>query len=152
MANICEFVMKLKGNYEDIQEFYNELVGDSDVRIGICADSAELCFINENTAFIFNGCCRWSIGNTFFRKATKYIVQFENKVVDLFEACKNNNVNMIAYSKETGRCFQEMYRYENGRDYFDSTEYVESFDSTKELPYPKQGGYDDWDFYLNDVE
>ena len=59
MANMCDFYMCVKGERENIEDFFQALIQEGNVWIGRGAD-AGIAFKGDNMALI-DGTCKWSI-------------------------------------------------------------------------------------------
>lgn len=124
MANICSFVMKVRGNKGDIEQFYNALSQNGSIYMGRGAE-ADLTFEDDDYATI-DGWCKWSIISALVHNAISMRTEpdiwywgdgtsSENlEFVTLWEACKRWNLVMEVYSEEGGCEFQEHYICDKG--------------------------------------
>lgn len=132
MANICFYMMKVTGKKENVDKFM-QYINDYSIpnhfkRMEIDADFDEEDLGDGNIARILNGNCACSL------ESAGILNRF-----DLFaNAIALCNVNMEAWSEESGLAFQEHFIYEYGkpavRKCTDWTEYYYS----GELP------FDEW--------
>lgn len=117
MANMCDFVMRVRGKRENIEEFYNALIQNGKIYMGRGAE-AEINYEDGNTAQI-KGWCKWSVVSALIDNAISMRTEpnrwsFDEDVselefITLIEACKKWNVDMEVYSEEPGCCFQEHF-------------------------------------------
>lgn len=116
MANLCNFVMHVRGKRENIEKFYEALTQNGKIYMGRGA-SAEI-FLDDDIAEI-TGWCKWSIVSALIDNAISMRTEpnrwsFEEDVnelefITLIEACQRWNVDMEVYSEESGCCFQEHF-------------------------------------------
>ena len=124
MANLCSFSIKVKGEHEKIEHFYNALQQKGNVWLGRGA-SADLEFEDKNIAKIY-GFCKWSIYSALVDNARSMREHPERwsfgdrgdsrdlTFITLDEASKMWNLEIEIYSEESGCCFQEHYLLNNG--------------------------------------
>lgn len=123
MANICSFLMKVKGNREDITEFYMAINQKGKIWMGRGAET-DLGFVDDKTA-LMSGWCKWSVISALVDNAISMRThpelwyhtpgEEEHEYITLFEACEKWNIIMEVYSEECGMQFQEHYRCDKGR-------------------------------------
>jgi len=163
MANLCDYVMLVKGKTEGIEKFYKALTqSSSEAWMGRGADAD---IIYENGGARITGYCKWSIqsalidgaismqkqknnngeGIWYWGDEVKDVVQF----ITLFEACEKWGLNMEVFSWEPGCCFSEHYKYENGDITDECIDYEEEYDEKTE-EYIPVGGFEP-NFNLADV-
>ena len=150
MANICDFSMRVRGQKDDIEKFYNAMIQKGNAYMGRGAD-AEIQYEDEGeyyTAWI-NGWCKWSIQSALIDNAISMRTEpnmwyFGDSVdvskiefVTLIEACRKYNVDMEVFSEEPGCCFQEHIMVINGDvvidDCVEFNEYwIDDFDTKEE--------------------
>lgn len=162
MANICEFSMMIKGKHDNIKKFYDALTqANEDVWMGRGAEVYEVD--DDGDTVIIGGDTKWSLTASLIMDAVSMREQAKegidhhwvdhinkiNEFVTLPEACKKFNVNMEVFSSETGMCFQEHYKYEDGVFTKEVTDYYESYDENDNLI--QEGGFE-WDFDLQGKE
>ncbi len=122
MANLCSFLMKVKGNKEDITQFYMVLNQKGKIWMGRGAET-DLSLEDDETAFI-SGCCKWSVISALVDNAismrtepNKWVFGGDStglEFITLFEACKRWNLVMEVYSEEGGIGFQEHFICDKG--------------------------------------
>ena len=122
MANICSFVMKVRGNKEDIIQFHKALTQEGKIWMGRGAD-ADLTFKDDGAA-LMGGWCKWSIVSALIDNAISMRTEperwhrepgdEEREYITLYEACKRWNLVMEVYSEEGGCQFQEHFVCDNG--------------------------------------
>ena len=124
MANICSFSMKVKGNKEDIIQFYRALNQKGKIWMGRGAET-DLGFNDDETAFM-SGWCKWSIISALIDNAISMrrepsrwsfgdgVDRDEIEFITLYEACKRWNLVMEVYSEECGMQFQEHFICDKG--------------------------------------
>ena len=117
MANICYFVMRVRGEHENIEKFYNAMSQKGNVWMGRGAE-AEISYEDDNVAEI-NGWCKWSVESALIDNAISMRTEpnmwafggdfnsHTTQFVTLVEACKIWDLDMEVYSEESGCCFQE---------------------------------------------
>lgn len=140
MANMCDFSMKLVGKNENIEKFYKVLTQDGDIWMGR-GGADTVIDKHEGYAFIF-GWCKWSIQSAMIDDALSMQKQKESGIgnwygidkndkheyITLWEACRKFNLDMEAYSKESGCEFQEHYLFKDGNiQYEDCVKYYEYY-------------------------
>lgn len=147
MANMCDFYMCVKGERENIEDFFQALIQEGNVWIGRGAD-AGIAFEGDNMALI-DGTCKWSIYSALVSNAvsmresqdTWYFTEEEKsrglEFITLFEACAKWNITMEVYSEECGAGFQEHYICVEGEvtcdecvDYYEY--WIDDFDTKEE--------------------
>lgn len=121
MANICSFIMCVKGDRENIESFYNALIQKGTIWMGRGAD-ADIDYEDENKAFV-TGQCKWSvysalIGNAISMREKPDTWHFEEgqkdlEFITLEESCAKWHLEMETYSEEYGIGFQEHYLIKN---------------------------------------
>lgn len=121
MANICSFLMCVKGDHENIESFYNALIQKGTIWMGRGAE-ADISYEDDNKAFI-NGWCKWSvysalIDNAISMRTEPNLWYHEDgseslEFITLEEACAKWHLEMEVYSEEYGVGFQEHYLIEN---------------------------------------
>lgn len=122
MANMCSFLMKVRGKKENIEQFHKALTQDGKVWMGRGAES-DLQFEDDDVAFL-SGWCKWSVCSALIDNAVSMRTEpqiwyheegkEEKEYITLYEACDRWNLDMEVYSEEGGCCFQEHYVYING--------------------------------------
>lgn len=145
MANICDFVMHVRGKRENIEKFYDALTQNGKVYMGRGAE-AEIFFGDDSVAEI-SGWCKWSIVSALIDNAISMRTEpnrwsFDDDVnelefITLVEACQRWNVDMEVYSEESGCCFQEHFMVIGGElvieDCVEWNEYcIDDFDTKEE--------------------
>ncbi len=163
MANLCDFVMLVKGNKEEIEKFYKALTqSSSEAWMGRGAN-ADITY--EEGGACITGYCKWSIQSALIDNAVSMQKQKNNngegrwywgdgieevvKFITLFEACDKWNLNMEVFSWESGCCFSEHYKYENGNITDECIDYEEIYNEETE-EYIPVGGFEA-NFNLADV-
>lgn len=136
MANVCSFIMCVKGTHDNIEKFYNAMSQNGKIYMGRGADASIQHNDEEGNAFI-DGWCKWSIQSSLIDNA---VSMRENpnswywgegvdastlEFVTLWEACERWNLDMEVYSEEPGCCFQEHYMYIDGEVTCDCVEWNE---------------------------
>ena len=122
MANLCSFLMKVRGNKEDIIQFHKALNQEGKIWMGRGAET-DLVFEEDGAAFM-SGTCKWSVISALVDNAismrtepNRWSFSEEDKdleFVTLFEACKKWNLIMEVYSEECGFEFQEHFICDKG--------------------------------------
>ena len=121
MANICSFIMCVKGDHENIESFYNALIQKGTIWMGRGAD-ADIDYEDENKAFV-TGQCKWSVYSALISNAismrkepdTWHFEEWQKDLefITLEEACAKWHLEMEIYSEEYGIGFQEHYLIKN---------------------------------------
>lgn len=162
MANLCSFSMMVKGKKENMEKFTNALLQKGDIWMGRGA-TADIDWDWDEDTIVINGWCKWSIQSALIRNAVSMEKQrtsgignwyFEDikdvkEVISLWQACEKFNVNMEVFSEESGCCFSEHLKYENGNITNDTTDYNEEYNE-ESGEWESYGGYD-WCFDLLEV-
>lgn len=122
MANICSFVMKVRGEKEGIEQFYKALSQEGKIWMGRGAE-ADISF-NDDGAALMSGWCKWSIASALIDNAISMRTEPERwhhepgdeelEYITLYEACKRWNLAMEVYSEEGGCQFQEHFVCDRG--------------------------------------
>ena len=124
MANLCSFLMKVRGNKEDILQFYKALTQDGKIWMGRGA-GADIEF-EDNDFAALTGTCKWSIQSAVIDNAISMrtdsrpwyfgegLSSKDFEFVTLYEACKRWNLVMEVYSEECGCQFQEHFVCDKG--------------------------------------
>lgn len=122
MANICSFLMKVRGNKEDIINFHKALNQEGKIWMGRGAET-DLTFEEDAAAFMM-GWCKWSVQSALIDNAVSMRTEperwyhapgeEEHEYITLWEACKRWNLVMEVYSEEGGCCFQEHFVCDKG--------------------------------------
>ena len=60
MANLCSFSMKVRGERNDIEKFYNAMMQKGRVYMGRGAD-AEIVYDDDDGTAQIDGWCKWSV-------------------------------------------------------------------------------------------
>ena len=147
MANICSFLMKVRGNKEDIIQFHKATSQEGKIWMGRGA-CANLEFEEDDLAELA-GTCKWSIQSALIDDAVSMRTNSRNwyfgegltsedfEFVTLYEACRLWNLVMEVYAEESGCCFQEHFVCDKGEvlcdDCVDWEEYwVEDYETKEE--------------------
>ena len=122
MANICSFLMKVRGNKEDILQFHKALTQDGKIWMGRGAE-ADIEFESDDLASM-SGWCKWSVVSALIDNAISMRTEPERwhhepgdeelEYITLYEACKRWNLVMEVYSEEGGCQFQEHFVCDKG--------------------------------------
>ena len=122
MANICNLLIKVRGNKEDIIKFHKALNQEGEVWMGRGAET-DLTFEEDGAAYMF-GQCKWSVISSLVDNAISMRTEPNRwafaegddvkEFITLFEACKRWNLVMEVYSEEPGCEFQEHYICDKG--------------------------------------
>lgn len=176
MANLCSFLMKVRGDKEDIIQFHKALNQEGKIWMGRGAET-DLTFEEDGAAFM-QGCCKWSVISALVDNAismrtgpNKWAFSDEDKdleFITLFEACKKWNLIMEVYSEECGNEFQEHFICDKGEiicdecvewHEYDLDEYESAEEAEEELGIVltdeewahrddriTRGGFENWDF------
>lgn len=117
MANICSFLMKVRGNKSDIEQFHKALNQEGKIWIGRGAET-DLTFEKDGAAFL-SGWCKWSVVSALTDNAVSMRTEpdmwyhedgeEDKEYITLYEACKRWNIVMEIYSEEGGCQFQEHF-------------------------------------------
>ena len=114
MANLCNFIMKIKGNRENIEMFLDALLHKGDIYIGSGAHLEGLEYDDEDDSAVIWAYCKRSIINAL-RNDAIYVRNAEinphrkERRVTLEEACKIFDVMAETYSEEPFEGFAEHY-------------------------------------------
>lgn len=121
MANLCDFVMHVRGKRENIEKFYDALTQKGKIYMGRGAEAD--IFLDDDIAEI-KGWCKWSVVSALIDNAISMRTEpnrwsFDEDVnelefITLIEACQKWNVDMEVYSEEPGCCFQEHFMVIDG--------------------------------------
>jgi len=150
MANICDFSMRVRGQKEDIEKFYNAMSQKGNVFMGRGAE-AEIQYEDEDeyyTAWI-QGWCKWSVTSAMVDNAISMRTNpgqwyfgegfdvSKIEFITLIEACQKWNLDMEVFSEEPGCCFQEHIMVINGEVVIDDCEEwneycIDDFDTKEE--------------------
>ena len=122
MANICSFLMKVRGSKEDIIQFHKALTQDGKIWMGRGAET-DLEFEDDDLASL-SGWCKWSVVTALVDNAISMRTEpwrwhsepgeEEREYITLYEACKRWNLVMEVYSEEGGCQFQEHFICDKG--------------------------------------
>lgn len=123
MANLCSFLMKVRGNKDDIDRFCKAIQQEGNIWIGRGANIS-VDFEDEDLACL-TGDCKWSIQSALIDNAVSMrehperwhfgdidVSSFE--FITLYQACARWNLVMEAYSEECGNQFQEHFICDKG--------------------------------------
>lgn len=178
MANICDFVMRVRGAHDNIEKFYNAMSQNGKIYMGRGA-SAEINYEDDRVAEI-HGWCKWSVVSALIDNAISMRTEpgrwlFDEDVnelefITLIEACQRWNLDMEVYSEESGCCFQEHFMVIDGELVIDEcvewNEYcIDDFDTKEEAEaelgieitdeewnsgeaFIGRGGFGEWDFEI----
>lgn len=117
MANLCSFLMKVRGNKDDIIQFHKALTQEEKIWMGRGA-GADLEFEAEDLATL-TGTCKWSIQSALIDNAISMrtdsrkwyfgegLSSKDFEFITLYEACERWNLVVEVYSEECGCQFQE---------------------------------------------
>jgi hypothetical protein len=112
--------MKVRGERDNIEKFYNAMMQQGNVYMGRGAD-ASIDYDDEDGTAQIEGWCKWSVASAMVSNAVSMRTEPNTwywgdgvdssslEFVTLFEACKKWNIDMEVYSEEPGCCFQEHY-------------------------------------------
>ena len=147
MANICSFCMCVKGNHDNIINFYNAMSQKGNVWMGRGA-AADIQWEDDGNKAFIDGWCKWSIQSAMIDNAISMRTEsdkwyFEDadittlEFVTLPEACKKWNITMEVYSEEPGCCFQEHFLIDKENTIIDecvewNEYYIEDFETKEE--------------------
>ncbi len=146
MANICSFSMKVRGNHEDIEKFYDAMSQNGNLWMGRGAE-AEINYDDEEGTSQIDGWCKWSVQSALIDDAISMRTEPDRwgfgsvnrdslEFITLLEATEKWNLVMEVFSEECGCCFQEHYVFDNGEvlcdDCVDYYEYCLDDYETKE--------------------
>lgn len=122
MANTCDFLMKVRGNRDDIEQFYKALNQNGKIWVGRGAET-DINFREDGAAFML-GLCKWSVLSSLVDNAILMRTEpdkwfhkpdeEEHEYITLWEACKKWNLIMEVYSEESGCEFQEHFICDKG--------------------------------------
>lgn len=136
MANLCSFLMKVRGNKEDIIQFHKALNQEGKIWMGRGAET-DLTFEEDGAAFM-SGTCKWSVISALIDNAISMRTEperwyhppgeEEHEYITLFEACKKWNLIMEVYSEECGFEFQEHFICDKGEVLCDECVHWEEYD------------------------
>lgn len=141
MANLCNFLMQIKGKKENMEKFCEALEQKtSEAWIG---RGARIYVEYEDNLANISGHCKWSVVSALIDNAKSMESQRLNngkgewhwdeemssvkKFITLFEACEMFNINMEVFSWESGCCFSEHLKYENGNTTEECIDYSEKY-------------------------
>lgn len=146
MANLCSFLMKVKGNKEeDIESFCKALSQNGKIWMGRGAE-IDPTFEDDGIAII-SGWCKWSVMSALIDNAISMRTEperwyhpedeEEHEYITLWEACERWNLVIEVYSEEGGCCFQEHYICDKGDIICDQCEdwevyYVDEYETKEE--------------------
>jgi hypothetical protein len=126
MANLCSFLMKVRGHKDDIIQFHKALTQDGKIWMGRGAD-ADLKFDGDDAA-VMSGTCKWSIQSALIDNAISMrtdsrkwyfgegLSSKDFEFITLYEACERWNLVMEVYAEECGCQFQEHFICDKGDD------------------------------------
>ena len=124
MANLCDFLMKVRGNKEDILQFHKALTQDGKIWMGRGAE-ADLEFEGDDFATL-TGTCKWSIQSALIDDAISMrtdsrkwyfgegLSSKDFEFLTLYQACARWNLIMEVYAEEGGCQFQEHFVCDKG--------------------------------------
>ena len=146
MANLCSFLMKVRGHKDDIIQFHKAMMQEGNIWMGRGA-GADLEFEDEDFATL-TGTCKWSIQSALIDNAISMrtnpsrwhfgsIDANSLEFITLYEACERWNLAMEVYAEECGCQFQEHFVCDKGEvlcdDCVDWEEYfVEDYETKEE--------------------
>ena len=177
MANMCNFVMRVRGKRENIEKFYNSMNQQGNIYMGRGAE-ASIDYGDDDVAEIV-GWCKWSVVSALIDNAISMRTEpnkwhfFEDisevEFITLIEACQKWDLDMEVYSEEPGCCFQEHFLVINGElvdeDCVDWYEYcIDDYDTKEDAErelgieitdeewrndaFVGRGGFESWDFEI----
>lgn len=164
MANLCSFSMKIKGSKrENLLTFCEIMEQKGNVWMGrgaeICTDIDKNIEDNEDGTYSLQieGWCKWSIRAALISDAMSMRTKPEDwsfgsveykemTFFTLFEACKELELQMEAYSEEPGGGFQEHLSYIDEVELVETTPWHEEWNEEKE-DWISEGGYE-WNFEI----
>ena len=124
MANICSFVMKVRGDKNDIEKFCKAIQQEGNIWIGRGAN-IDIDFEDDDLACL-TGDCKWSIQSALIDNAISMRTNpdrwhfgsgrdaNEFEFITLYEACERWSIVMEVYSEECGCQFQEHFICDKG--------------------------------------
>lgn len=125
MANLCSFSMKVRGEHDNIEKFYNAMMQDGNIYMGRGAD-AEINYNDEDGTAHIDGCCKWSVVSAMVDNAISMRSNPDRwgwgdgvdpkslEFITLWEACERWSIVMEVYSEEGGCQFQEHFLCDKG--------------------------------------
>ena len=187
MPNYCNYLMFVKGRKENVEEFIKIIQADynySTMKFSYSrhlfrvfeASCEELELVDKDVYMAtISGQCAWSVyscmfsgkGTYYSKLKEDYTVSFKGTTLPL--ESKNLNLEIEAYSEESGMCFQEHYIIKNGcvntKECVDYYEYYigdyktkkeaeadcgtkfskEEWKARNEEEYVRRGGFSSWD-------
>lgn len=160
MANACDFSMKIKGSKKDIEMFQKMLECEVNVHIGRGAfvEYTEMQKLEDGKyTCLLEGWVKWSIESALFKNAVSMREHPEEwcfgdieagklKFLTLTEACKQLNLDMEVYSRET--IFEEHYKFVDGELIVEECVEYEEFWNAEEECYEAEGGFGEWNFEI----
>lgn len=121
MANVCSFLMKIKGNRDDMVDFYMALNQKGKIWMGRGANTD---FASDGETALMSGTCKWSVLSALVDCAVSMRNEPDKwyhdpdsggiEYITLWEACRRWNITMEVYSEECGCQFQEHFRCDKG--------------------------------------
>lgn len=162
MANICSFIMIVKGKKESIETFRSMMNQDGMVYMGRGADIdfEEMVEVEEGIYRCqIDGQTKWSIQSSLIDNAISMRTDSSRwsfgdmdktklSFVTLYEACEQLNLDMECYSEESGIGFQEHYLFVNGELLKEEcVDYSEEYDE-EEGEWIPTGGFEEWTFEI----
>ena len=126
MANLCSFLMKVRGNKDDIDKFCKAIQQEGNIWMGRGAE-IDIKFEEEDLARL-TGWCKWSIQSALIDNAISMRTDPDRwhfgsgrdasdlEFITLYEACERWNLVMEVYAEECGCQFQEHFICDKGDD------------------------------------
>ena len=152
MANYCFFAMKIVGSKEKVEKAFSYFDNPKDSEYYVPGiynlyTTKKIELNNKVVAYEFTGSCRWSIVSSMGRTIDE---KSEPQGINLKSLSEMLNLNIEAYSKESGLGFQEHFLYKNGQEIIaECIDWQEEYEDEDAGEYiPSKGGYEKWEFEI----
>lgn len=130
MANICSFIMKVKGEKNNIEAFFAAMEQRETIWMGRGAE-ASIKYGEDGTIATIDGWCKNSVKSALIDSAVSMRTTPNNwtfggmnpselEFITLCEACERYHVEAETYSEESGCCFQEHMHIGNDGEFLDN--------------------------------
>ena len=126
MANLCSFLMKVRGHKDDIEKFCKAIQQEGNIWMGRGAE-VDIEFEDDDLVCL-RGTCKWSIQSALIDNAISMrtnpnrwhwgdgVDREHLEFITLYEACERWRLVMEVYSEECGCQFQEHFICDKGDD------------------------------------
>lgn len=161
MANLCSFIMRVKGRADNLRKFDNiivnsevsypkekyfrrcefELLTDPEILLNIEDD--EILYID------YSGTCAWSVGYAMaYNNPNFVLIENDALATNLQRESELLALDIEVFSEEGGCGFQEHYLYKEGWQIENETVDFEEIYNEETDDYERIGGFESWEFTI----